>query len=71
MLKQLYEWKDWEGIMHNVLCLLILYAIYLFATDKKCRSMTNILLFTIVISIDLLVHQNINIRNNKFTNYLL
>ena len=28
------------------------------------------LLFTIIISIDTLIHQNINIRNHKVTNYL-
>ena len=32
--------------------------------------MHNILLFTIIISIDTLIHQNINIRNHKDTNYL-
>ena len=36
----------------------------------KERTLPNILLFTIIISIDTLIHQNINIRNHKDTNYL-
>ena len=69
-LKNFYEWTKWEGIMHNILLLFILYIIYLFFVNKKERTLTNILLFTIIISIDTLIHQNINIRNNKTTSYL-
>ena len=42
-LKIFYEWSKWEGIMHNILLLLVLR---------------------------ILIHQNINIRNHKNTNYL-
>ena len=70
LLKKFYEWSKWEGIMHNVLLILIIYIIYLFIINKKERTITNILLFTIIISIDTLIHQNINIKNNKITNYL-
>ena len=70
ILKKFYEWSKWEGIMHNILFLLILYIIYLLIVSKKERTLTNILLFTIVISIDTLLHQNINIRNSKQTNYI-
>ena len=69
-LKNFYEWTKWEGIMHNILLLLFIYIIYLFFVNKKERTLTNILLFTIIISIDTLIHQNINIRNNKTTSYL-
>ena len=69
-LKNFYEWTKWEGIMHNILLLFIIYIIYLFFVNKKERTLTNILLFTIIISIDTLIHQNINIRNNKTTSYL-
>jgi len=69
VLKKFYEWSKWEGIMHNVLLLLIIYIMYSFF-DKKERTLSNILLFTIIISIDTLIHQNINIRNHKATNYL-
>lgn len=69
-LKNFYEWTKWEGIMHNILLLFIIYIIYLFFVNKKERNLTNILLFTIIISIDTLIHQNINIRNNKTTSYL-
>ena len=70
IMKKFYEWPKWEGIMHNILFLLILYIIYLLIFNKKERTLTNILLFTIVISIDTLLHQNINIRNNNQTNYI-
>jgi len=70
LLKKFYEWSKWEGIMHNVLLILIIYIIYLFIINKKERTITNILLFTIIISIDTLIHQNINIKNNQITKYL-
>ena len=69
-IKNFYEWSKWEGIMHNLLLLLVIYIMYLFFVNKKERTLTNILLFTIIISIDTLIHQNINIRNHKETSYL-
>ena len=68
--KKFYEWSKWEGIMHNILLLLVIYILYIFFVNKKERTLLNILLFTIIISIDTLIHQNINIRNHKVTNYL-
>ena len=69
-LKKFYEWSKWEGITHNILLLLVIYILYIFFVNKKERTLLNILLFTIIISIDTLIHQNINIRNHKVTNYL-
>jgi len=70
ILKKFYEWPKWEGLMHNLLFSLVIYILYLFFVNKQERTLTNILLFTIIISIDTLLHQNINIRNHKATNYL-
>jgi len=70
MLKTFYEWEKWEGIMHNILLLLIIYIIYLFYVNKQDRTLTNILLFTIIIGVDTLIHQIMNIRNHKTTTYL-
>ena len=70
ILHKFYEWRNWEGIMHNFLFILILYILYKFITNSKERTLTNILLFTIIVGIDTLLHQNINIRNNKTTHYL-
>jgi len=70
MLKQFYEWPKWEGIMHNFLLLLIIYIMYIFTSYKKNRTLSNLLLFTIIIAIDTLIHQNINIKNNKNTTYV-
>jgi len=69
-LKTFYEWEKWEGLMHNMLLLLVIYIIYIFVVNKQERTLTNILLFTIVIGIDTLIHQLINIRNKKTTTYL-
>ena len=70
LIKTFYEWVKWEGILHNILFMLNIYIIFLFIVDKKNRTITNILLFTIIIAIDTLIHQNINIRNKKNTEYL-
>jgi len=70
ILKKFYEWPKWEGIMHNILLLLVIYILYIFFVNKKERTLLNILLFTIIISINTLIHQNINIRNHKVTNHL-
>jgi uncharacterized membrane protein YukC len=69
-LKNFYEWSKWEGMMHNILLLLVIYILYVFFVNKKERTLPNILLFTIIISMDTFIHQNINIRNHKDTNYL-
>lgn len=69
-LKNFYEWSKWEGIMHNILLLLMIYILYSFFVNKKERTLPNILLFTIIVSIETLIHQNINIRNRKQTDYL-
>ena len=69
-LKNFYEWAKWEGLMHNLLLLLVIYVMYLFYVNKQERTLTNILLFTIIIAMDTVIHQIINIRNNKTTSYL-
>jgi len=51
--------------MHNLLFSLVIYILYLFFVNKQERTLTNILLFTIIISIDTLLH-----HNHKATNYL-
>jgi hypothetical protein len=70
ILKNFYEWGNWEGLMHNLLLLLVMYVIYLFIVNKHERTLTNILLFTIIIGVDTVIHQIINIRNQKTTSYL-
>ena len=70
IVKTFYEWEKWEGLMHNILLLLLIYILYVFVVNKQERTLTNILLFTIVIGIDTLIHQLINIRNKKTTTYL-
>jgi len=69
-LKTFYEWPKWEGIMHNFLLLLVIYIMYLFCVNKQERTLTNILLFTIIIGVDTVIHQIVNIRNQNTTAYL-
>ena len=69
-LKTFYEWNKWPGIMHNILFLLIVYIIYVLITNKHERKLKNILLFTIVIGIDIIIHQIINYKNNIKTEYI-
>lgn len=65
----LYEWKQWEGIMHHFLLILILYAMYVFITKPTERKLSNVLLFTIVVALDALLHHFINRKNNQATSY--
>ena len=64
-----YEWGKWEGISHHLLLILIVYIIYIFASKKSSRTVTNILLLTIVVALETMIHQNMNIKNNKQTQY--
>lgn len=68
--KDFYEWEKWEGLTHNLLLLLVIYAMYALFVNKHERTLTNILLFTIIIAVDTVIHQIINIRNQKTTSYL-
>lgn len=70
ILKTFYEWNKWPGLMHNILLLLIIYIIYVLITNKHERKLKNILLFTIVIGIDIIIHQIINYKNNTKTEYI-
>ena len=66
-----YEWPQWEGILHHLLFALTMYAFYIFVVDSKERTLTNVLLFTVTIAINALLHQNINKKNKKETSYYL
>ena len=61
-LQSFYEWYHWETIMHSLLFTLILYSIYMFYTKKQERTLTNILLFTLIVGMDTLIHQNSNLN---------
>jgi hypothetical protein len=71
MIKQFYEWENWPGIMHHFLLILVIYISYNLIITRKERTLTNLLLFSIVLGIDVIIHQIINMRNNKDTSYHL
>ena len=70
LLKKFYEWPKWEAIMHHLLFLIVLVALFCLYQKKSNRTLTNILLLAIVIALDTLLHQNINTRNNSRPSYL-
>lgn len=70
VLSNFYEWNKWESIMHHLLLLLIIYIVFVFLVNKKSRNLTNIILFTIVIAIEVIIHHLINVKNKKPTKYL-
>lgn len=65
----MYEWPHWEGVMHHILLALMLYALYVFYTQPNERKLCNVLLFTVVVAIDGLLHHFINRKNNTQTSY--
>jgi len=71
MIKRFYEWENWPGIMHHFLFILVIYISYNLIITRKERTLTNLLLFSIILGIDIIIHQIINIRNNKDTSYYL
>ena len=42
-LKTFYEWERWEGIMHQILFLLVIYIVYVFIVNSKERTLLNLL----------------------------
>ena len=70
LLKQFFEFPRWEGIFHVIFALLLIYVIYAMCRYKKHRTVLNILLLSIACGIDVLIHQQVNIKNNVGTQYL-
>ncbi len=71
LLKNFFEWSELEVMLHILALFFSTYAIYLFYINRQNRTINSVLLFSILFSIDILVHQNINIRNNVHPNYSL
>ena len=63
ILRNLYEWREWESIGHGIVLLIVSYVLYLLCYKKNERTITNLLLLSIVFAIGVLIHQNINARN--------
>lgn len=56
MLQTFYEWPKWPGLLHSLFFALILYSIYVFVVSPTQRTLTNVLLFTLVIGVDIVSH---------------
>lgn len=64
MLRYYLEWSKWEDISHIALSILYFYIFYKFAVDPSTRKFSNILLFTLITSVDVVIHKLINISNS-------
>ena len=67
LLHNFFIWPQWEMITHLTLCILTFYILYMFISNKNCRTFSNILLFTIIIGLETLIHQNskLHYKDNK------
>jgi len=65
MVNNFYEWENWSIIMHNILFALIIYIIYVLIINNKERKFINILLFTNIIGLTVIIHEIINLKNKK------
>jgi len=58
-----FIWPQWEMITHLTLCILTFYILYMLISNKNNRTFSNILLFTIIIGLETLIHQNSNLHS--------
>ena len=69
LLQSYMEWPEWETLSHMGLVIAYIYIFYKGLTDKSVRTMQNILLLTIIIALDIIIHQNINRRSGHLPSY--
>ena len=67
--KQFMEWPEWETLAHSGLAILYVYIFYKSITDPSVITFQNVLLFTIIIALDIIIHQNVNNRTQKYPQY--
>lgn len=68
-LHYIMEWPEWESLAHMALAILYVYIFYKAITDPSVITVQNILLFMIVLSLDTIIHQNINNRSHNSPKY--
>lgn len=68
-LKQFFEWEKWEGIMHGATLILFVVVVCMAVRHPEHITLTNVLLFAILVGVDTVVHQNINRRNRANVTY--
>ena len=70
-IKEFVEWPEWESIMHGVVLFLFIYIIYRFVVERQPISNYELILLLIASSLEVIVHQNINNRNEMKPKYSL
>jgi hypothetical protein len=72
MLRQFYEWKEWEGVSHIAAFVVFVYALWVLNSRGIANvSSTEWLLVVIALTQLTLVHQRVNDRNKVRTTYLV
>ena len=69
LLKDLIEHPEFESIIHIIVIMFEIYIVYKFITDPSARTLSHTLLFSILLSVHVLIQQNINRRNKKKPKY--
>jgi hypothetical protein len=60
------EWRYWEEVNHVTLFILYIWVIYLMINKQGHNTITDYLLLLVGLSIGVIIHQNINMRNNIY-----
>ncbi|AYV81869.1 MAG: hypothetical protein Harvfovirus71_4 [Harvfovirus sp.] len=64
-LQQIFDWPEWEAIGRIALALIFIYVIILFSFHPQERTLTNWLLFALVIAFITMVQQFSNHDKNR------
>ena len=64
-MKQVIEWHLWSDIMHYILFFLTVYVFYIILNKHKERTTKNIILLSILVGIEVIIHEMINRKKDK------
>ena len=59
-------WSSWEIITHLAVAILFIYVIYLLVVNPQERTVSNMLLLLIALTVAVQIHQNINLKRIMF-----
>ena len=64
-MKSFIEWHRWTDIMHYLLFVLTVYVVFVVLTKKQERTTTNMLLLSILVGLEVVIHEMVNKRNRE------
>lgn len=65
MFNKLYEWYGWEVLIHIITAILILYIFFVMYKQNFNVQLNELILFGILLTLMIIVHQNIYSRAEK------